>query len=737
MLQKIGFLPGFNKQVTPTGAEGQWTDGENVRFRYLAPEKIGGWQQLGESKLTGVARGLHHWVNSSQIKYAAIGTNRILYVYSGGIFYDIHPLVNPSGADTNNAFSTVNGSKTVTVTVGPHTFQAGDIIKFGETITPPTGSSFTAASFANLKFMVTSVVSATVITITMSAAESTATVNNSGAATFFQYYHVGPAEQLGAFGWGISLFGGNILGAKTTTLNGALGDNTSGTGSSGTSVTLTSVAGLPTSGTNSITVGTVGNNSSEVITYTGVSGNNLTGITRAAFGSTRSAHSNGAAVTNSSSFTGWGSPAANTDSVIDPGLWALDNLGSKLIALIVGGKCFEWDADASNAASTRATVITNAPVASNDMLVSTPDRHLVFFGTTTDNTDASTQDEMFLQFSDQENINDYTPTANNSAGSQKLADGSRIMGALRGRNAIYVWTDTALFIMRFVGQPFTFAFEQVGVNCGLIGMNAAIEVDGTAYWMSENGFFRYTGKLESMVCLVEDYVFDDLNTTSSQLVYASLNNLFGEVMWFYPTSTSNVNNRCVLYNYLDSTQQRPIWFTNANQFFPRTTWQDSAVFGLPHATDYDAGNDASFDVIGNTDGTTIYYEHETGTDQVTPQATTTLTSSILSGDFDITQDQREGITFKGDGEFIMRISRIVPDFISQTGNTVVELDVRNYPNDSAVSSTLGPFTISSSTDKIDTRARGRAIALKISNTAASQSWKLGTFRLDVHPDGRR
>jgi len=297
--------------------------------------------------------------------------------------------------------------------------------------------------------------------------------------------------------------------------------------------------------------------------------------------------------------------------------------------------------------------------------------------------------------------------------------------------------DTALFIMRFVGQPFTFAFEQVGVNCGLIGMNAAIEVDGTAYWMSENGFFRYTGKLESMVCLVEDYVFDDLNTTSSQLIYASLNNLFGEVMWFYPTSTSNVNNRCVLYNYLDSTQQRPIWFTNANQYFPRTTWADSAVFGLPHATGYDASNDASFDVVGNTDGTTIYYEHETGTDQVTPGSTTTLTSSILSGDFDITQDQREGITFKGDGEFIMRISRIVPDFISQTGNTVVELDVRNYPNDSAVSSTLGPFTISSTTDKIDTRARGRAIALKISNSAASESWKLGTFRLDVHPDGRR
>ena len=384
MLQKIGFLPGFNKQVTPTGAEGQWTDGENVRFRYLAPEKIGGWQQLGESKLTGVARGLHHWVSSSQIKYAAIGTNRILYAYSGGIFYDIHPLVNPSGTAITSAFSTTNGSPTVTVTLGTHTFQAGDIILFGGTVTAPTNSNFTAADFASIKFMVASVPTATTITITMSSNETGSGATTSGAATYFQYYHVGPAEQLGAYGWGISLFGGNILGAATTTLNGSLGDNANGTGGSGSTITLTSTVGLPTSGTNSITVGTVGNTSSEVITYTGVSSNDITGITRGALGSTRSAHSTGTAVTNSSSFTGWGSPAANTDSVIDPGLWALDNLGSKLIALIVGGKCFEWDADASNAASTRATVIANAPVASNDMLVSTPDRHLVFFGTTTD-----------------------------------------------------------------------------------------------------------------------------------------------------------------------------------------------------------------------------------------------------------------------------------------------------------------------------------------------------------------
>ena len=739
MLQKIGFLPGFNKQVTSTGAESQWTGGENVRFRYGTPEKVGGWNQLGASKLTGVVRGLHHFVNKDSIKYAAIGTNRILYVYSGGVYYDIHPLTNPSGTAITNAFSTTNGDPEVTITFpGSHNFQAGDIILFGEasTFSAITNSNFGASDFADKKFMVTTVPSSTTITITMPSNETGSGATTSGGITYFQYYHVGPAEQLGAFGWGISLWGGNILGSQTTTLNGALLDDANGTGGSGTSITLTSTTGFPSTGTNYIQVG------SEEISYTGVAGNDLTGITRAVRGSTRSGHSSGATVTNTSSWTGWGSPAANTDSVTDPGLWSLDNLGSTLIALIHNGECFQWDGDASNATATRATIITGAPTASRDMLVSTPDRHLIFFGTETTIGDKTTQDDMFIRFSNQEDINTYEPTATNSAGTQRLADGSRIMGAELGRNAIYVWTDTALFTMRFVGGDFVFAFEQVGTNCGLIGMNAAVEVDGAAYRMSENGFFRYTGKLESMDCLVEDYVYNDLNLTSNQLIYAGVNNLFGEVMWFYPTSTSNANTRSVMYSYLDSTMKRPIWFTNASSIFKRTTWQDSAVFGLPHATEYDPDNDNSFDVTGNTDGVSYYYEHETGVNYIKNGSTAAVPANITSGDYDITQKVVRGAAtnlgdLRGDGENIMRISRIIPDFISQQGNTIVQLDLRSFPNNAAASSPLGPFTITSSTDKVDTRARARSIALTISNTAIDTNWKLGTFRLDIHAGGRR
>jgi len=740
MLQKLGFLPGFNKQVTATGAESQWTDGQNVRFRYGTPEKIGGWNQLGESKLTGVARKLHHFVNSASTKFAAIGTNRILYAYSGGVFYDIHPLVNPSGTALTNCFSTTNNSPTVTITFsGTTTFQAGDIILFGDasTFSSITNSNFTAADFADKKFMVTSVPTSTSITITMPSNETGSGATLSGGITFFQYYHVGPAEQLGAFGWGISLWGGTVLGAATTTLDGAITGTSGGNNSSATEITLTSVTGFPTTGTNFVQIGT------EEISYTGITGNKLTGIGRGARGTTAITHSNGATVTNTSQFTGWGSPAANTDKVTDPGLWSLDNIGAKLIALIVGGSAFEWDGDAANATSTRATLITGAPTASRDMLVSTTDRHLIFFGTEKTIGDTTTQDDMFIRFSSQENINDYTPTAINTAGTQRLADGSRIIGAVVGRDAIYVWTDTALFTMRFVGGDFTFAFAQVGTNCGLIGKNAAVEVDGAAYWMSDNGFFKYTGKLESMDCLVEDFVYDDLNTTSNQLIYAGINNLFGEVVWFYPTSTSNINNRAVFYSYLDSTLKRPIWFTNDSSLFARSTWEDSAVFGLPHGTKYNADDDNSFDVTGNTDGTTIYFEHETGVNQLEAGAVTTaIPADIVSGDFDITQKVVRGAAtnlgdLRGDGENIMRVSRIIPDFIAQQGNTIVQLDLRNYPNNTSASSSLGPFTITSATTKVDTRARARAVALTIKNTAVDTSWKLGTFRLDIHAGGRR
>ena len=715
MLQKVKFAPGFNKQVTATGGESQWVAGDNVRFRYGTPEKIGGWSQLGSVDITGRNTAIHHFVNTSGIKYAALGTNRVLYAYSGGIFYDIHPL--KSTTTLTSAFSTTNGSAVVTITfASAHNINQYDIILL-DNFTSITNSGFTSANFDDNKFMVTTVPSDTTITINVGSNESGSGASTSGGIRVRHYYPVGPAVEVASTGWGLGPWSGFKSGQFTSTLSSSI--NTSVT-----SLTMASSTSFPSSGTVLV--------DNELITYTGNSGGTLSGLTRGASGTTAASHSSGATVTDASNFFGWNA-ATSGDVVTAPGLWSLDNFGNKLIATINSGETFEWNSNPTGATDTRATIVTNAPTASALSLISTPDRHLLFFGTETTIGTKTTQDPMFIRFSSQEDINTYTPTATNTAGTQRLADGSKIVGALRGRDSTYIWTDTALFIMKFVGAPFTFSFQQVGTNCGLIGQNAAVEVDGSAYWMSENGFFRYTGKLESLDCLVEDFVYDDINTTPKQHINAGLNNLFGEVMWFYPNSGSGTVNRMVCYNYIDSTPQRPVWTTGT---LARTSWQDSAVFGKPHATAYDEdGTTATTDtnyIFGNSDGTTTYYEHETGLNQVKEGATTAITANIESGDFDIGQ---EGLA--GDGEFMMKIRRVIPDFLSQTGDARVTLNLRDFPNQTQASSSLGPFTISSSTNKIDTRARARSISLKVENTSTSQFWRLGTFRIDYQPDGRR
>ncbi len=727
MLQKLGFAPGFNKQVTETGAEGQWFDGDFVRFRYGSPEKIGGWTQLGETKLTGAARAIHHWDDNAGIKYAAIGTNRILYVYSGGTYYDIHPIRTTL---TGAKFTSTSSSTTVTVTcTGAHGLIEDDIVLFDSVAGVPAGSTYSNATFEDIKYMVTSVPTTTTFTITMEAQESGTplTTSDGNSTSILCYFTVGPSQQLGGFGWGAGLFGGTSLGAATTTLASTINDAV-------TDIPLTNSAAFPSAG--EIRIGT------EDISFTAnnTTTNILSGGAREVNGTTKAGHSGGATVTNISSFAGWGDPASS-DFTIDPGLWVLDNYGTKLIALIYNGKCFEWDASAVGAVNTRATVLPNAPTASRHVLVSTPDRHLVFFGTETTVGTSTTQDDMFIRFSSQESIDQtdsYTVKAENTAGTQRLADGSKIMGAIKGRDAIYVWTDTALFLMKFVGQPFTFSFEQVGTNCGLFGKNACIEVDGSAYWMSENGFFTYDGQLQSMPCLVEDHVYDDINATSRDLINAGLNNLFGEVSWFYCTAASDQIDRVVTYNYLDSTTKQPIWTTGT---LPRAAWQDSAVFDKPHATYYRLSDNDSSDVVGNTDGSTIYYSQETGTDQINAGGVVTaIIGTITSGDFDITQrrsntGQVVGTPdLRGDGEYIMRISRFIPDFITQTGDTKVSFTTRMYPNSTPVTK---DFTISSSKTFQSTRIRARSVALKISNTATNQDWKLGTFRLDIAPGGMR
>jgi len=431
----------------------------------------------------------------------------------------------------------------------------------------------------------------------------------------------------------------------------------------------------------------------------------------------------------------WGEAASASDVSLEPGLWSLSNFGQVLIATIANGKTFTWNAGDASRLTVRASTSTSGfstsanPTATRVSLVSPTTRHLIHLGTETTIGDTSTQDDMFIRFSDQEDINDYTPTAINSAGSQRLQDGTKIIGSLKAKEVILVWTDNALYTMKFIGAPFTFGFEQVGTNCGLIGKNAAVEIDGVAFWMSNNGFFMFDGTVKSLPCSVEDYVYDQADTTKGQQIYAGLNNQFTEVVWYYPSTSSDYNDQYVVLNYGEKVEGG-VWYIGTEA---RTSWIDASVYPKPSATKFNHSATGTFPVIVGQSGLgqTILFEHEVGTDQVNPDgSTTTVTSFVKSYDFDI---QSEGTA----GDIFLAMRRFIPDFKDLQGNAKVTLAVKRYPQQSDSTTSLSPFTITATTDKKDTRARGRFVNIKIENTDVSESWRFGTLKIDIQPDGRR
>ena len=441
----------------------------------------------------------------------------------------------------------------------------------------------------------------------------------------------------------------------------------------------------------------------------------------------------------------WGEAATASDVSLEPGLWSLDNFGEVLIATVANGKTFTWNGGAASALDNRASTTTtnfetnSNPTASRITLVSPTTRHLIHLATETTIGTTSTQDDMFIRFSDQEAINTYAPTATNTAGTQRLQDGTKIMGALKAKETILIFTDNALYTMKFVGAPFTFGFEQVGTNCGLIGKNAAVEIDGVAYWMSPKGFFAFDGTVKSLPCTVEDHVFENIDTTKGQQVNAALNNLFTEVIWWYPSEGSDYNDKYVVLNFGESALTRVVggvWYTGTES---RTSWVDATIYPKPFATKYNVSANGTFPtIVGESGlGQTTLFEHEVGTDQVNPNGTTTsVTSFIKSYDIDIEQRSRNPIAPSVAGEVFMKMRRFVPDFKSLQGNAKVTLGVKRYPQETQTNTALSPFTISSSTIKKDTRARGRYINIKIENDTSSESWRFGTLKLDVQPDGR-
>lgn len=395
-------------------------------------------------------------------------------------------------------------------------------------------------------------------------------------------------------------------------------------------------------------------------------------------------------------------------------VWQFDNFGEKLVMQLVDGGIYEWDPNSG--VSTRATAISGAPTKSKYAVVSTPDRHLVCLGTEGTIGTPSSQDPMFVRFSNQEDINTFTPSAINTAGGQRLTDGNEIVSALRSRGQILIWTDTALHGMQYVGPPYTFGFQQLGANCGVIGPHASADVNGVAYWMSKDAFFVFDGTVKKLPCTVQDYVFKDINIVQAAKTHVGINTQFNEVTWWYCSADTDYIDRFVTYNYLEN-----VWSVGT---MARTAWTDLGTFDKPVASTYDPnGTEATISTIyGLTAGRSRLYNQEDGKNA----NGSAITAYVKSGYFDI-----------GDGDNMMFMKRFIPDFKDQEGNLTIHLLLRPYPQSSAVPSSLDPYVISPTTDKVDTRARGRQISLRIESSEINTNWRFGTMRVDIQPDGLR
>ena len=411
----------------------------------------------------------------------------------------------------------------------------------------------------------------------------------------------------------------------------------------------------------------------------------------------------------------WGTPRPPSAALsLFARVWQFDSYGENLILQLVDGGIYEWLP--STGLTTRATVIAGAPSKSKYALISTPDRHLVCFGTETTLGSPTTQDPMFVRFSDQENIGDFVATATNTAGGQRLADGNEIRSALRSRGQILIWTDTSLHGQQYLGPPYTFGFQQLGANCGVIGPHAAVDVNGVAYWMSSDSIFMFDGTVKKLACTVQDYVFGDINLTQSTSVSAGINSQFNEVTWFYATLDSDYVNRFVTYNYLEN-----VWSIGT---MARTAWTDASTFEKPTASEYSPTDTASTisTIYGLTAGRSQLYSQETGVDA----NGAAIDAFVYSGYFDI-----------GDGDQMLLMQKFIPDFKRQVGNISVQLRLRAYPQATAVASSLDPYVIAPGTEFVSTRARGRQVQLRIESDEISSFWRFGTMRVDIQPDGIR
>jgi hypothetical protein len=759
-LSKIQFNPGVNRETTSYGSENGWFDSDLIRFRKGRPEKMGGWERLSSNTIDGTGRSLHVWAALDGSKFMGLGTETKVYIEEGGGYNDITPIRSTATLGADPFKTGAASSAVVTVTAGAHGAVTGDFVTFSGATT----TDGIAAALLNTEHQVT-VLDSNSYQITTAGAASSGGTAGGGSAVIANYQiNTGLNTVVSGTGFGAGLWGGLTTGYSQTTLNDSGGIDASVTSfiltsaasfetaatTTGANLTIISSSipvadssGFPAKGTiligsEKIRYGTNLSNvfgdltraddgttaatsssgaavtfvglmfiDSELIQYTGKSTHTINaGVVRGVRGTTAAAHSDGADVKEANDFVGWGessSTAAQTGSNIR--LYSQDNWGEDLIFNVYDGTPYYWDKSlglgsrASDLASQSGA--SDAPTITRRVMISGADRHVVCFACNP--LDESDQDLLMVRWSDQENPVDWTPTATNTAGSQRISSGSEIISAQKTRQEMLIWTDTSLHAMRFTGPPFTFGFSMLANNVSIIGPNAVTTVGDKVFWMDRENFYVYTGRVQTIPCTLLRYVFDDINLDQSFKCFAASNKMFDEVFWFYPTADSTEIDRYVKFNFTENT-----WDLGS---LSRTAWVDYGIHDNPRAS-------------GLASGTNFVYIQEKGDDN----DGSPMTSYIESADFDL-----------GDGQQFMFISRLIPDIDITSSDAEASvnyvLKTRNYPGDSLVTSSTS--AIQATTEQAFLRSRSRQASLRIESSTTDITWTLGDLRLDLRPDGRR
>ena len=701
-LTKLQFKPGINREVTSYTNEGGWFDMDKVRFRFGFPEKIGGWTKYTSVSFLGTCRALHSWKALDGTEYIGLGTNLKYYILEGQQYYDITPIRLTSGAGD------------ATFLTGADTLN-GAIAADAQSIVIDSATGFPASGRVKIGDEILTYASISSVTLegcTRGQNGTTAAAHSDGAAiacctiTVTENGHGALDNDFVTFTDAASL--GGLITAAVLNQEYQVTSIVSPNAYQIEARTVSTIASITTTEgldptflfCNASDSGTGG--SATVAAY-----QINTGLDTTISGNGWNAGTYGRGT--------WNSATDLSASGQMLRIWSHDNFGEDLLINDRDGNIYYWNkTDGTGVRATALDDLTSAngpPTSGKVVLVSDIARHVIVFGCDPENS--TDQDPLLIRFGSQESILNWTAAATNTAGDLRLGSGSEIVAAIETKQQVMVFTDVSLHAMQFLGPPFTFGIGMVSDNLTIMGPLSAINVEDTIFWMGQEEFYSYSGSVQRLACTVRDYVFSDFNFLQKEKVTAATNTAFGEVWWFYPSASSQENDRYVVFNY-----QQSIWYYGE---LARTVWMDRGINADPIA----AGTDH------------YLYAHETGFDDGSTEPATAISARIESSQIDM-----------GDGDHFLFMTRMVPDmtFRNSTASApsaTMTLQARNYPGGLYLQSQeksvvrTSTLPIEQWTNQLNVRLRGRAFSLTVTSSGTGVGWRLGTPRVDIRPDGRR